>query len=49
MLDEQRASQQTPVPVGKKGKGKEREVETFSDVEELDGPPSSKGLKSGSR
>ena len=32
----------TPVPRGK-GKGKEREVVVFSDVEELDGPPSTKG------
>ena len=43
MLDEQRVSQETPVPVDRKGKGKEREVETFLDIKELDGPPSSKG------
>ena len=44
MLGEWRESQLTPVQ-GKKdnGKGKEGEVETFSDIKELDGPPSSKG------
>ena len=41
MHSELRDSQVTPVPEDKKdkGKGKEREV----DIEELDGPPSSKG------
>ena len=48
MQGELRETQVTPVPSGK-GKGKEREVVVFSDVEELDGPPSSKGLKSGPR
>ena len=40
-------SQTTPVPESRrdKGKGKEREV-VFSDVEELDGPLSVKGLES---
>ena len=43
MLGEWRESQSTPVQEKKdKGKGKEREV-NFSDIEELDGPPSSKG------
>ena len=42
MLGEWRESQSTPVQERKeKGKGKEREVD-FSDIEELDGPPSSK-------
>ena len=48
MQGELRETQTTPVPSGK-GKGKEREVVTFSDVEELDGLPSTKSLKSGSR
>ena len=44
MLGEWRESQLTPVQEKKdKGKGKEREVADFSDIEELDGPPSSKG------
>ena len=44
MLGEWRESQSTPVQEKKdKGKGKEREVVDFSDIEELDGPPSSKG------
>ena len=40
-------SQTTPVPEGRKdkGKGKEREV-VFSDVEELDGPLSTKSSES---
>ena len=42
MLGELRESQSTPVQE-KKGKGKEREVVEFSDIKELDGPPSSKG------
>ena len=43
MLGEWRESQSTPVQEKEKmGKGKEREVD-FSDIEELDGPPSSKG------
>ena len=43
MLGEWRESQSTPVQEKKgKGKGKEREMD-FSDIEELDGPPSSKG------
>ena len=43
MLGEWRESQLTPVQEKKdKGKGQEREVD-FLDVEELDGPPSSKG------
>ena len=48
MQGELREAQSTPVPSGK-GKGKEREVVVFSNVEELDGPPSSKGLKSSPR
>ena len=47
MLGELRESQSTPVQEKKdKGKGKEREVVDFSDIEELDGPPSSKGPES---
>ena len=47
MLGEFRKSQLTPVQERKdKGKVKEREVVDFSDVEELDGPPSSKGSES---
>ena len=43
MLGEWRESQSTPVQEKKdKGKGKARDID-FSDVEELDGPPSSKG------
>ena len=43
MLGKWRESQSTLVQEKKdKGKGKEREVD-FSDIEELDGPPSSKG------
>ena len=44
MLGEWRESQSTPVPEEKKdkGKGKEREV----DIEDLDGPPSSKDSES---
>ena len=46
MLGEFRDSQSTPVQGRKdKGKGKEREV-IDSDIEELDGPPSSKGSES---
>ena len=46
MLGEWRESQSTPVQEKEhKGKGKEREVDS-SDIEELDGPPSSKGLES---
>ena len=44
MLGEWRESQSTPVQ-GKKDKGKEREID-FSDIEELDGPPSSKDSES---
>ena len=46
MLGELRESQSTPVPEGKKdkGKGKEKEV-IFLDIEELDGPLSTKGLE----
>ena len=45
MLGEWRESQSTPVQERKdKGKGKEREV-NFSDIEELDGSPSSKDLE----
>ena len=41
MLGEFRESQSTPVQGRKdKGKGKEREVIDFSDIEELDGLPS---------
>ena len=43
MLGEWRESQSTPFQEKKdKGKGREREVD-FSDIEELDGPPSPKG------
>ena len=45
MLGEFRESQSTPVQE-RKGKGKEREVVDFSDIEELDGPPSTKSLES---
>ena len=46
MLGEWRESQSTPVQEKKdKGKGKEREVD-FSDIEELDGPPSTKSSES---
>ena len=46
MLGEFRESQSTPIQGEKdEGKGKAREVVDFSDVEELDGPPSSKGSK----
>ena len=46
MQGELRESQTTPVSDDRsKGKGKEREV-IFSDVEELDGPPSTKSLES---
>ena len=48
MQGELRESQTTPVPNGK-GKGKEREVVVFLDVEELDGLLSTKSLKSGPR
>ena len=49
MQGELRDSQVTPVPEErKKGKGKEREV-VFSDVEKLDGPPSTKNSKSDPR
>ena len=48
MQGELRETQTTLVP-GDKGKGKEREVVVFSDVEELDGLPSTKSLKSGPR
>ena len=47
MQSELRESQTTPVPEGSgKEKGKEREVVSFSDVEELDGPPSTKSSES---
>ena len=47
MLGEWRESQSTPVQEKKdKGKGKEQEVIDFSDVEELDGPPSAKSSES---
>ena len=47
MLGEFRESQLTLVQGRKdKGKGKEREVVDFLDIEELDGPPSTKGLES---
>ena len=50
MQGELREAQTTPVPEGRgKGKGKEREVITFLDVEELDGPPSTKSSKSDPR
>ena len=50
MLGEFRESQSTPVQGRKdKGKGKEREVVDFSDIEELNGPPSTKSSKSGPR
>ena len=46
MQGELRESQTTPVPERRgKGKGKEREV-VFSDVEELDGPLSTKSSES---
>ena len=46
MLGEWRESQSTPVQGRKdKGKGKEREVVVFSDVDELDGPPSTEDLE----
>ena len=45
MQGELRETQMTPVPSGK-GKGKEREVVVFLDVEELDGPPSTKSSES---
>ena len=46
MLGEWRESQSTPVQEKEgKGKGKEKEVD-FSDIEELDGPPSSKNSES---
>ena len=46
MLGEWRESQSTPVQEKKdKGKGKEREVD-FSDIEELDGLPSTKSSES---
>ena len=46
MLGEFRESQSTPVQEKKdKGKGKEREVD-FSDIEELDGPLSTKSSES---
>ena len=47
MLGELRDTQTTPVPGGRSDKGKAREVVTFSDVEELDGPPSPKASSSG--
>ena len=47
MLGEFRESQLTPVQEKKdKGKSKERKVVDLSDVEELDGPPSTKSLES---
>ena len=50
MLGELRESQSTPVQEKKgKGKGKEREVIDFSDIEELDGPLSTKNLESNPR
>ena len=47
MLDEQWASQTTPVPGDRKGKGKE--VVIFLDVEELDGPLSPKASSLGKK
>ena len=51
MQGELRDSQTTPVPERRaKDKGKEREREVvFSDVEELDGPPSTKNSESSPR
>ena len=50
MLGELRESPSTPVQGKKdKGKGKEREMVNFSDIEELDGPPSTKDSKSDPR
>ena len=47
MLGDFRESLSTPVQErGDKGKGKEREAIDFSDIEELDGPPSTKSLES---
>ena len=47
MLGEFRESQLTLVQERKdKGKGKERVVVDFSDIEELDGPPSTKSSES---
>ena len=47
MQGELRESQTTPVPGREdKGKGKEKEVVEFLDVEELGGPPSTKDPKS---
>ena len=47
MLGEFRESQSTPVQEKKdKGKGKKREVADLLDIEELDGPLSSKGSES---
>ena len=47
MLGELRESQSTPVQERKdKGKGKEKEVVDFLDIEELDGLPSTKGSES---
>ena len=49
MLGEWRESQSTPVQGKKdKGKGKEKAID-FSDIEELDGPPSSKDSEPKSR
>ena len=48
MQGELRETQTTLVPNGK-GKGKEKEAVVFLDVEELDGPPSTKSSKSGPR
>ena len=49
MLGEWKESQSTLIQERKdKGKGKEREVD-FSDIEELDGPPSTKSLELGPR
>ena len=45
MQGELQDSQVTPVPEDRKGKGKEREVVEV-DIEELDGPPSSKDSES---
>ena len=44
MLGELRESQSTPVQE-RKDKGKGKEVVDFLDIEELDGPPSTKGLE----
>ena len=47
LMDELHNTQTTPV-ARTLGKGKEKEVVEDSDIKELDGPPSSKPLGSGS-